>query len=199
MAVDCLAQPEDLATFLRQDVDTAWAELVLSSATGTVRDYCGWDITAASGTVVLDTDGQRCAFLPCLHVTAVTSVLLDGEPLDADSYSWSEMGAISRQAGPPPASGWGFTIEGPTYWQYYWPPGFRRLQVEYTGGYDPVPPELIVATCSIASRNLATPGLSVHTVTVGLETITEQYRVPGTATGLLPSEQIVLDRYRLPS
>jgi hypothetical protein len=195
--MDPLASPEDLATFLRHDVDTAAAELMLASASAAIRNYCRWEISETLATdVTLDTDGDRIVMLPALHVTAVNSVTLDDIVLDPDlDYSWSVMGAIYRKHHVST-----IRAEWDTDWYRHcgWPAGFRRLVVNYDGGYNPVPGELIVACCSIAARGMLPLGATQYQEIVGGITVNAQYRTNAQNAKLMGSEQILLDRYRIP-
>jgi hypothetical protein len=195
--MDPLASPQDLATYLRQDVDTAAAEMFLAGASATIRNYCRWDVTFASGaTVTLDTDGGRLIAVPCLNVTAINSVTLDGVALTPDTdYTWSAMGALQRRHHP-------CTAPEPDHldWfhHYGWPPGFRRVVVNYDGGFDPLPPELILVCCSIASRSMVPVGITQQEELVGGIRVNFQYRTNAQNARLLGSEQLMLDRYRIP-
>lgn len=197
---DPFATPEDFATYLRRDVDTASAVMFLAAASETIRDYCRWDITAASGLVaVLDSDGARVISLPCLHVTAVDTVQLDGITLTADvDYTWSEMGAVARKhhAQTYPNYPLDYTHD---WFCYGWPRGYRRVTVTYNGGYDTIPPELTLAACSIASRAMIQPvGATQIQETVGGVATNYQFRTNMQNAKLTGAEQIVCDRYRIP-
>jgi hypothetical protein len=71
-------------------------ESMLASATAAVRDYCGWHVYPSTAcTFTGDTDGvSRIIQLPARHVTAVSSVKINGETLDASEYRWKSNGLI---------------------------------------------------------------------------------------------------------
>lgn len=197
---DPFATPEDFATYLRKDVDTASAEMFLAAATETIRDYCRWQIAPAyTDTITLDSDGSRIVTLPCLYVTAVDTVTLDGIELTADvDYTWSAMGAVARKhhAQTYPNYPTDYTHD---WFCYGWPYGYRRITIAYEGGYTDIPPELTLAACSIASRAMLQPvGATAIDETVGGIQTNYQFRTNAQTSKLTGSEQIVCDRYRLP-
>lgn len=71
-------------------------ESMLNSATEAVRDYCGWHVYPSTAcTFTGDTDGvSRIIQLPARHVTAVSSVKIDGNTLDTSEYRWKTNGLI---------------------------------------------------------------------------------------------------------
>jgi hypothetical protein len=84
---DQLATPEDLASFLQQDLDLSTATLLVEVATAVVQQ-------AAGGQRIVQVVGDVCSILstsdswldlPQIPVTAVTSVVLDGLTLTVDT------------------------------------------------------------------------------------------------------------------
>lgn len=78
---DRLVTPEELASFLQQDLDTATATLLIEMATGKVQAAAGQRLIAAVSTFVIDVD--LCQHgpwldLPQLPVRVVASVKIDG-------------------------------------------------------------------------------------------------------------------------
>ena len=161
---------------LRRLTGAAWADesaaaAALAAASGQVRTYCGWAITAESNvTAVVDSDGGRVVTIPCLHVTAVHSVTAGGSPVT--DHEWSASGVLFRRAG--------------------WPAGMRAVSVVYSGGHTDTPPELIAVVCGLASRLTVPAG--VASWSVGSQTVTYNSEA---APGLATVEQAVLDRYRI--
>jgi hypothetical protein len=95
------ADAEDLGLFLQQQVDEDVAALVLAIASGTIRVYVGWSITAEAG-VELSTQGTGgdAIWLPTKLLTDVTSVEENGELLTADDdYRWKTSGRVRRVGG----------------------------------------------------------------------------------------------------
>ncbi|WP_028924199.1 hypothetical protein [Pseudonocardia acaciae] len=169
-------QPLADVVTLRRLTGAAWddelaARAALDAASGVVRDYCGWAITAQTDVEsVVDSDGARVVVLPSLHVTAVRAVTdaVTGAPITG--YRWSTNGTLVRTDG-------------------RWPAGPRAVRVRYDSGYAEPPAALGPVVCSMASR-FATP-TGVASVTVGAQTVTY------TGDGLSRLEEVVLNRYRI--
>jgi len=87
---DMLATPEDLASLLQQDLDTATATLVIEAATAVVQAACGQRIVQ-----VVDDESELMGTtdswlpLPQRPVTAVASVTVDGHPVT----DWARFGS----------------------------------------------------------------------------------------------------------
>jgi hypothetical protein len=78
---DQLVTPEELASFLQKDLDTATATLLIELATGKVQAAAGQRLVAATSTFVIDVGMWDCdeyLTLPQMPVRSVTSVLIDG-------------------------------------------------------------------------------------------------------------------------
>jgi hypothetical protein len=174
-----LASPEDLATFMRRDVDTANAEVLLAAASALVRTYCGWVIAPAETGVVFTVDGSgaRVQPLPTRHLTAVTAVTEDGEDAPLKAIEWSEAGYLYRAQK--------FTRK------------LRGLAATVDHGYTDVPAEIEMVALTVAARGVGNPqGLRSYTT----GNISATYAGEGAGTGPLlnPLEMAVLSRYRLP-
>lgn len=169
---------EPLATVeeLRRLTGAAWADEqaaldALLAASGQVRAYCGWAITAEDhAEVVVDSDGGRVLTVPCLHLTAVHEV--QAKDQTETDYEWSVSGVLYRAG--------------------RWPAGLRAVRVVYSGGYDEPPPELAAVVCGLAGR-LSLPA-GVASWSVGSQTVTFN---TDAAPGLAGVELAVLDRYRI--
>lgn len=161
---------------LRRLTGAAWVDehaalAALRAASGQVRSYCGWAISEEDhAEAVVDCDGGRVITIPCLHVTAVHEVHVQGRP--ETDYQWSASGVLFRAGG--------------------WPAALRAVRVVYSGGYAEVPPELAAVVCGLAGR-LSTPA-GVASWSVGSQTVT--FNSDG-APGLASVEEAVLDRYRI--
>lgn len=158
-------------------------------ALGVVQDYCGWDPTAVvtNGTVTLDGNGTTVAFLPSLYVTAVTAVTVTNP--DGSTYT-ATIG--------PGMNDVGWSDDGVLEWQSCnngacWPDMLQAVQVTYSGGYDPVPPDLDACLTKLGTRLSGTFGQTSQSV--GGASIA--YAQTVAAGGLLTVEQWVLDRYRI--
>ncbi len=173
-----LATVNDLAVYTGRPVEDAGRlRQHLAAASAVVRDHCGWHLGKVSDqTVQLDTDGGRILTLPAMNITAVNDVEIRGTAVI--DYTWSPSGALHRHAG--------------------WPHEYRAVSVTYSGGLDPIPPQIVAAVCSIADRGLARPaGGLMQSETIGDYT----YRISPLGnegiTVLTDGEQRVLDRFRI--
>lgn len=146
-----------------------------AQALGIIAAYCGWSLPLADRDELLDSSGGQLLTLPALHVTAVTTVTVDEQPIGR--YTWSAMGAMHRRAG--------------------WPRGYRRVRVAYTAGYDPLPPEIEAVITTLTANPLPPPGVTSEARTAGALSRTLTYD-SASATGITGVTRLVLDRYRLP-
>jgi hypothetical protein len=153
--------------------------------------YCGWDptIPVNNETVLLDGNGTFWAFLPSLHVTAVTAVVVtnpDGSTYTATvgpgmtDVGWSENGTLTWQS----CNNYGI-----------WPAGQQSIAVTYSGGYSAAPPDLDAALASLTARM---PKVQSGRTTARLGSAAIGYASNVAAGGLLLVEQMVFDRYRIP-
>lgn len=156
------------------------AATLLNAASGVVRSYSGWQISAEHirGQRV-DGDGSSVLMLPTLRLTAVTSVAVEERRLARGrDYTWSAAGVIRRL---PPG--------------HRWPQAHQAIAASYRHGYDPVPAEIKAIAVSLAARTATVPAGLVQQ-TVGA--ITYRWAEGVTSIGLAPGEKAVLNRYRLP-
>jgi hypothetical protein len=90
-------------------------------------------------TIVLDPEGSAVILLPELPVRAVTSILVDGVPVET-AGAWSEKGIIRRDL--------------------RFPRTFRSVSVTYDHGYDPVPEDVVEAVVDyVLVRHASSPGI----------------------------------------
>lgn len=131
---DLLATPEDLASYLQKDLDTATATLALETATALVQTATGQRIVqVVDDEVILDLDeydGGNWIFLPEGPVTEVSAVLV-GETPATDYSAQLGRGRLYR------ANGWRSLLL-PTYvtpstvtvtYTHGLPAGDQRLQM----------------------------------------------------------------------
>lgn len=104
---------------------TTAVEKALTAVSAAIRAYCGWHVSPSlECSASLDAEqGARCASLPCMGITDVTSVG------DCASYEWSRSGLVRLKSG---------TFEG----------GWQSVSVAFVAGIDA--PELVQLVCSIA-------------------------------------------------
>ena len=187
-----LATAEQFRTYCQTTPVTLTDEQILAvpfyldGVSGDIRSYCGWSISAEDGAEwTLDGDGSEVLGVPSLHLRAVTSVQADVTALNVtDELEWSEAGYLLNRN--------------------RWPRKLRSVVVVGDHGYEPVPAEIVTVTCSMASRLASTagqggassvrigdyaetrPGTNVLTGAVGADML-----------GASPTEQAILDRYRI--
>lgn len=165
------------------------SDAVTQAALGVVEAYCGWSLEAVTDAVVtLDSDGGSVIALPCLNVTAVTSVVLNGvDPFgnpwptltEGTDWDWRQNGILTRY-------GCG------------WPFGGQKVTVTYSGGFTELPQGVLAAMASIAERIDLGSTIQSHLENVGGIQQNITYAQSATAgNGLTAVEAAVLDRWRI--
>lgn len=176
---------EDLALQLQiTDIDEDAAELMADLASGIIRDDLRQLIDAVTDEeITIYGDGGELIMLPERPVTAVTSVILAGQPITA--FDWRPTGALRRVIYP----GSQFAGEQTMCWPFGVP-----VQITYSHGYDTVPNTLKSVALQLAVRAYTNPeGLELKTVA----DVTYRYAQTAVSTMTLSSEQrSALDRYR---
>lgn len=151
--------------------DDATALAALDTATAIIQATTGQTLTEVEDeTIVLDGSGTRVLLLPELPVSAVSSVSVDDEELDADEYQWSADGYLKRRAQP-------------------WPEDLRSIEITYTHGYATIPPLVVSLTAKLAAR-LLDGSVSVRQESIG------SYSVTYLNQSLQADELVLLDQYR---
>ena len=135
---DQLVTPEDLASFLQQDLDLATATLLIEAATAVVQEAAGGQrilqVAGDTATLIGTTDSKL--DLPQIPVTAVTSVTLDGTALTAGSAGG--VTSTYRRIGSKlwRTDGWQTYIGEPStvvvVYTHGYPAAHQRLQRAYT-------------------------------------------------------------------
>jgi len=172
--VDPLVTAAELGLYLQRTVDPDAAALAVASASGMIRDICGWSISAETVTLVLDGSGTTILNLPTLRLVAVFEVRLWGVALDPSEYSWTERGQLYRAAG--------------------WPADFRAVAADVQHGYEQTPDTVRAVALSLAGATTTNPGGTLVSKTVGA--VTHAYRdAPAVLTEL---QEFQLSGYRLP-
>lgn len=179
--MSALAEFVDLRRLSRltwTDDEQDQAEAMLSAASGSVRSYCGWHITAVTDeTVTLDGPGGNILTLPCMAVTAVTLVkIVIGDSVETitDYIPSVSSGLLRRRRG--------------------WPTEFSSIEVTYSGGYDPAPAEVAAVVCSMVDRAASVP---VGVTQEATGTVSRTYAADASAYSLTVAEKDVLGGYRL--
>jgi hypothetical protein len=151
---------------------------------------CKWDPTVLveDETIALHGDGSDLLTLPSLHVTDVSAVQLvnhDGTTRDLI-------------VGPAVGAEVGWRENGELRWHGWrwrgWPCGDRNVQVTYSGGYADVPADLAAALASLSRR---TSSITVGATSRKMGTAAVTLAQSIAEGGLLITEQMVFDRYRI--
>ena len=148
------------------------AQALLDAAAQNIVDFCEWPIGphAVEGEEY-DGEGQRVLTLRAFAVASVDEVRVD-EVAVTDWRLSRRYGQLQRTSGA-------------------WPSGFGRISVDYTAGFDPVPPNLVRICVELAAKASTVP-LDVSSETMDRRTI--RYREAAAVTGL---DMAALERYRL--
>lgn len=148
------------------------AQALLDAASQNIVDYAGWPIGPheVEGEEY-DGEGQRILTLRAFAVASVDEIRVDGSPV-LDWRLSRRYGQLERTSGA-------------------WPAGFGRITVDYTAGFDPVPPNLVKLCVELAVKAVAVP-LDVSSETMDRRTI--RYREAAVVTGL---DAAALERYRM--
>lgn len=125
---------------------------LLGDASSKVREVAQCDISAGTYTEQVDTDGSRSVWLRHVPVTAVASVTVDDEEIDATDWRFTAAGALRRR--------WG-------RWSRHDP-----VVVTYTAGWNPVPDWIVGLICSMVWDSLRPAALAgEQSVTTGSQTV----------------------------
>lgn len=186
MSTTPLAMPQDLAAYLGQPLasDDASALLLLSIASGMVRDELQQDITQTVGDVVLfDPVGPApFVFLPEMPVTAVTLV----ETFDGSTWSIADPKTytVSKRLG---------IIAGRPWTGTQWPCDPESWRVTYTHGFEAPPDTIVGVVLGVAARQWNSED-GVDSEKIG----GYQVKYAMDSEGFTPLELKVLARYRVP-
>lgn len=144
-----LADPAELATWLRVPANDPLLLAALRSASRRFRGAVGHEVDLVEDEVViLDGNGRQSLLLPVWPTTAVEKVLLEGEELTAGTdYDWSEAGILRRLD------------------CQVWPDKLRCIQVTYSHGWAEIPSDIADAVIEQARASYrAEPGLKSKAV-----------------------------------
>lgn len=171
MSDSLLASATDLGVRLGQDPGDGKLLLALRLASGRFQDQTNNPILKVTGDVItLDAAGSRVLLLPAAPVLGVSSVTVQGEPVD---FEWSAAGAIRVSS--PMADVW------------------NSVAVTYDHGYDPVPAGVQdVVLEQAATIYSVLPGVSAYTT--GTESRTY---LSSLAVGTSSAWSAAVQKYRL--
>lgn len=173
----------------------AAANRAIVEATAAIQNYTHQALEAVAGeTITLECAGGVRLFLPELPVTAVISVVEDGEVLVVDDdYKLGEHGILYRISD-------------------FWRKGIQIIEVTYDHGYAVIPDDIVSIATRAASRayqaglraeemsgisGVTALSLGDYSVSFGGEGAGEGVLGASAAPLLLKSEKLQLDKYRL--
>lgn len=133
------ATETELENYVGHAVDSDRATLLLDLASASIDDAADRDLTEAAATETLDGTGANELVLPRWPVTAVASVVDDGDTLTFDDdYRWSRAGVLERTGS-------------------CWTSKKRGVVVTYTAGYSTIPTGVKLVTLQAVGRVLVNP------------------------------------------
>jgi hypothetical protein len=187
------ASASDLATYMKQDVDTANAELMLAGASAAVQSYLGWDLASGTVTERVDSPGGPLLLLRTLKLNSVTSITDASGNTAASGYTWSERGMLHLD----PIQLFWFGAELEHVYTGFCA-GFGAYTVTYDSGYGDIPSDVVMTVCSMVYRALTVPpGTQQRISTAGGRTESARYfNIDGFS--LAETEKLILDKYALP-
>ncbi|WP_330253137.1 hypothetical protein OG874_00530 [Nocardia sp. NBC_00565] len=174
------ASTTELQNWLQlSSIDTNAATLAVNVASSAIRSFCGWEITELTvAAEVMDGTGGRSLWLPTLRLTAVASVVENGNTLTVvTDYDWTKYGRLIRAG--------------------CWPRTARSVTITYTHGYATVP-DVVKGMClMLASRLYNNPeALKSQSETWGPFAESASF-ADGSGPGLSVQEMEILGPFKL--
>lgn len=167
----------ELATYLQQDLDTASANLALTTATAVFVGEAGATFAAVAGTYSTAALGERHVFLPG-PVTAVSAVRVNGVAVT----DYTRIGDVLYRA-----ARFGTTSS--------FPPDV--VEVDYTAGYATVPDDVKLAVLQLAGELYENPhGATSRTEQIDDYSIAEKFADVSGDTPVAPGWREVAAKYR---
>jgi hypothetical protein len=174
-----LATLEDVEAVLGRDLtdgEFLRVDRLLAMASKKVRTYTGQFFEVVENDLLeLVPDAWGQVRLPQRPVTAVASVVVDGETMDADGYTWTAQGALSRTYG------------------YWWTP----VTVTYTHGYDTIPDDVAFVVAELVVARFSAPEGGVKSESLGSYSVS--YGDTAVAGELSDTQKLALQPYMLPA
>lgn len=164
----------------RSDIDLVRVQLLLDMASADIRSSCGWGISEEVDlveTLAGPWNRSPYLFLRSLRVTAVDSVVEDGQALASDDYQWAANGTLYRNTS-------------------LWPSESRTIVVTYSSGYPEGSIPMLVCksvTLERAAAQLTNPAGALTSEALGAVSFTY---ASSSAFGDI-NEDSRLDPYRL--
>ncbi|EYT56032.1 hypothetical protein H490_0103925 [Leucobacter sp. UCD-THU] len=181
---DLLLTPAEIQSLSNRPLTAALATALARSATGAVRDHCGWRVAkTAEETFTLTARSRTLLAVPSLHLVEVITLTERGRPLIAGiDFDWDENGILERIRGT-------------------WSSKRRGITVHVRHGYEQCPEGIGQSIATAVARGTLTPvGNVVSETTLGAS-LSFGRGPGGTAAGImfLPHELARLDAHRIAS
>jgi hypothetical protein len=131
----------------------------IDGATGAIQRYCRQTIELVEDdSVSLVGSWSAGLVLPEWPVTEVTSVVIDGDTLTADTdYVFDGQHTLWRGSTAFSWDDWSWRYPPPRGYDSHWGGPETQITVVYSHGFDPVPPEVVEICVSAALRGWDTP------------------------------------------
>ena len=150
---------------------------MLGSASAAVRDWCGWHVGPSYRCAYVGNGEGRLLMLPCMCVTSVDSLSIDGVSIDATGYEWTAAGMVRLRS-------------------LVFPDEWRSVEVEFTAGLSAATVGQVVAQIA-ANALAASPGVSEeHAGNVGITYNRTGNGITG-GVSLLERDKASLAAYRI--
>ncbi|MFO0887531.1 MAG: hypothetical protein U0790_00130 [Isosphaeraceae bacterium] len=176
-----LITPDELVAALPDLDGSSDLDALIGAASAAIEGYCGRPLDAGTESETFSFDFMaESLWLRRTPVLSIGSVAIDGIELDPADYKLlnAKTGEIARVSG---------------RHRRLWPPGIGRVEVQYTGGYSPIPADLKRCCILQVSDLVDAPG-RIQSEKLG----DYQYTLAnGDPSGISPNVARMLGRYRL--
>lgn len=195
------ATPDDLRVELGISSFTedqeARALLRLDGATAAIQRYCRQTIEyVASDVVKLTGTWSRGLVLPELPVTAVSSVVVDGDTLTSGTdYEWDNQRTLWRKPTEWRWSDWSWRYPAPSDWDSHWGGPSTAITVTYSHGFSTLPGEVVSICIQAAARGWSAPG-GESRLTIGSWSVAYGPEAAGGVVALTREERRILNELR---
>lgn len=169
----------------------------LDGATGAIQRYTRQTIEYTAGDVAsLVGTWSAGLVLPELPVTAVTSVVIDGDTLTADTdYVFDGQRTLWRGSTAFSWDEWSWRYPPPRAYDSHWGGPETQITVTYSHGFDPVPPEIVEICVNAALRGWGNP-TGETSLTIGSWSAAYGPQSHAGAVSLNAEERRILNEFR---
>ena len=123
---------------------------VLEAVSASVRDWCGWHVAPSLNCHFVGNGEGQLLMLPCMGVSAVDSVTINGT--DAVAFEWTAAGMVRLTSG-------------------RFPCGWRNVEVDFTAGFTAdsigavvaqIAANMLVASPGVAEEHIGSAGITYN-------------------------------------